>query len=250
MRGDLRVDQQRDLRHRHPQDGRRHLTQDGAPRQDAATRAAHAPGLKPMWGAMPILSKAGTCTPSCNTPPTITPTARRIHRLDAMALEQRRHEQGRADGAQVEQHRGGGRHRKAAPGVEDARAQGHQGHEADVGEHPARHDDGGIKTAALFQTRGHDPDQHGRADHAQHTGDRQGHEQDGAHGIDQIAGGLVASPGTAFGQDGHKGLREGALGKQAAQQIGNAERHVEGVGGGAGPEGRGDQQLPNETGDA
>ena len=29
-----------------------------------------------MRGAMPILSKAGTCTPNCSTPPTITPTAK------------------------------------------------------------------------------------------------------------------------------------------------------------------------------
>ena len=48
---------------------------------------------------------------------------------------------------------------------------------------------------------------------------------------------------TRGGQDGHEGLRKGAFGEQPAQQVGNAERHVEGVCPGAGAEGTGHQLV-------
>ena len=53
-----------------------------------------------------------------------------------------------------------------------------------------------------------------------------------------------------LGEDGYKGLRERALGKQATQQVGDAEGDEEGVGVDRGAEGSGDQKLANQAGDA
>ena len=249
MGSDLRVDQQRNLRHRHAQDGRCHLAQHTAntrmrprtpPRSRRQTNArCHANFDQGRHLHAQLQHAAHHHT-----------HGQRIHRLNATLLEHRRQKQSRADGAHIEQHRRDRGHRKAAPGVEDAGTQGHQRHEANVGKHPARHDDRRIKPTAFFQARGHEPDQDRRTHHAHHTGQRQGREQHGAHGIDQVVRGLIPSLGAALGQNGHEGLRKSTLGKQAAQQIGNAERHIEGIGGGAGAKGRGDQQLPNQAGDA
>ena len=66
--------------------------------------------------------------------------------------------------------------------------------------------------------------------------------------VDQALGGGVAMPGLVFGQDRHEGLREGALGKQAAQQVGDAKRDNEGVGVGRLPEGAREQALAQQSG--
>jgi hypothetical protein len=43
---------------------------------------------------------------------------------------------------------------------------------------------------------------------------------------------------------------ETPLGEQAPQQVGNAERHIEGVGQGTGAEAGGDELIPHQAGDA
>ena len=56
-------------------------------------------------------------------------------------------------------------------------------------------------------------------------------EQHGRDGVDQPVGRLVAVGGARrAASDRHEGLREGALGEQAAQQVGDAEGDVERVG--------------------
>jgi ribosomal protein S20 len=78
------------------------------------------------------------------------------------SLQQRRTPPGGGDHAQVQQHRRHRRHGKALPGVQDAGRQRHQRHEADVGEHPARHQHRGRSPSAPS----HQPDQHRRGHHA------------------------------------------------------------------------------------
>ena len=170
--------------------------------------------------------------------------------LDALPAQPGRQQHRGRDHGDIEQHRRGRRHRKAVEGVEDAGTQGHERHEADVGKHPAGHDHGRIESPTVLKARGHGPHEHGRAHHAHHAHHQQGPKQHRAHRIDQGVGGRVALSGAGFSQDGHEGLRERPFGKQAAQQVGDAKSHLEGVGGGAGPEGRGHQQLAHEPGDA
>jgi hypothetical protein len=68
--------------------------------------------------------------------------------------------------------------------------------------------------------------------------------------VDQLAGGGIALLGLVFGQDRHEGLRKRAFAEQAAQQVGQAEGDVEGVGIGGGAEGTGKQGVAQQAGDA
>jgi hypothetical protein len=61
--------------------------------------------------------------------------------------------------------------------------------------------------------------------------------------VGQLLAGLLPVLVLVFGQDRHEGLRERAFGKQAAQQVGDAEGHDKGVGVGAGAKGAREQTL-------
>jgi hypothetical protein len=56
--------------------------------------------------------------------------------------------------------------------------------------------------------------------------------------------------GSVFAEDGHEGLRECALGKHAAQQVGQPEGDEEGIGGRTRAEGARDEEVAYETEDA
>ncbi len=164
-----------------------------------------------------------------------------------MRLERGRQPARDDDHGHVEQDRRRGRNREAAPRVEDARGQRHHRHEADVGEHHARHQDGRVEA---LQARGHRPHQRRRRGHADHAGDQQRPGQHGGDGVDQPMRDLVAFGDARVGQQRHERLRERAFGEQAAQQVGDAERDVVGVGEAAGAEARGDQLLTHQAGHA
>src|SRR5437879_11913413 len=53
-----------------------------------------------------------------------------------------------------------------------------------------------------------------------------------------------------LGEDRHESLREGALGEEAPQQVRDAEGDEEGVGGQAGAEGAGDDEVAQVAQDA
>ncbi len=59
----------------------------------------------------------------------------------------------------------------------------------------------------------------------------------------------VVPPGADVGQHGDERLLESAFREHPAQQIGEAERDVEGVGLGARAEQAGDEHVPHEPGD-
>ena len=245
VRGDLGVDQQGHLRHRHPQQRRGHLAQD-------ALHARVGPG--PGNLAQPPDQARGHAQATQGVPlhhqlqhpPDHDPGGHRIDGLHAQRLEPGRAPPRRSNPGQVQQHRGGGRNGKPLPGVQHAGAQRHQRHAGDVGKHQPRQEHRLIEGR---QARGHQPDNDWRTHHPQHDGDEQHPPQDGGHRIHQSARGLVTVPLARGCQQGHEGLREGALGEQAAQQVGDAKRDVEGVGDGTGPEGRRHQLLPHQAGD-
>ena len=65
--------------------------------------------------------------------------------------------------------------------------------------------------------------------------------------VHQVARGIVAAARLVLGQDGHEGLGEGALGEQAAQQVGQLEGDEKGIGGDPGAEGAGDDGIAHEA---
>jgi hypothetical protein len=78
----------------------------------------------------------------------------------------------------------------------------------------------------------------------------QDQEQHAGDAIDQGPGFGRAARLRYSAEDGHEGLRECALGKHAAQQVGQAEGDEEGVGHHAGAEGAGDDEVAHEAQDA
>ena len=84
--------------------------------------------------------------------------------------------------------------------------------------------------------------------------DQRDHEQDqrqhGGDVIHQQLGLVMAAPALVFAEDRHEGLRERALGEQAAQQIGQLERDEEGVRRHARAEDPRDQHIADEGQDA
>jgi len=131
----------------------------------------------------------------------------------------------------VEQDRGEGRNLELAPGIQNAACQRHEGHEADVRKHDAGHDHRSIEGLLIvFQTGGDGVDDEWRGQNANHAGHQHDPGQYRGDMIDQMFGGGFALLVFVFGQNRHEGLGERAFGKQAAQQIGNAEGHIECIG--------------------
>ena len=245
---DLQVDQQRELRHRHAEQRRRHLPQHAVhavvpPRlHEARWREGqarhHADGAQ-RRNLHHELQHAADHHPG----------SQRIDRLDTPGAELRHQQPGRGDHRHVEQHRRGRRHRETPPGVQRAGRQGHQRHEADVGEHPARHAHCG--GAALVRQAGREqPHQRRRTENADDAGQHQRPQQHRGHCVDEAVRRLVAVARPRGRQQRHEGLRERALGEEAAQQVGNAEGDPEGVGQRIGAEEPRHQLLAHQAGDA
>ncbi|MCY1174084.1 hypothetical protein D9M73_142700 [compost metagenome] len=250
VRGNLRVDQQRNLRNAHTQQGRHHqfcdifgrgigpCFLDQGPAQADFREHAQAQQRRHLHRQLQDAAQHHAA-------------AQGVNRLNAVRLEPRRAQPGRRNHGQVEQHRRGRRHRKTPPGVEYTRRQCHQRHEADIRKHPARHEHRCLKTARLLlQPAGHDPDQHRCGGHTRHAGQQQRPGEQGGNPVYQQFCLLLAVFGLAGSQHRYKGLAESPLGKQAAKQVGYAKCHVEGVGHGAGAKSRCDQQLTHQACDA
>jgi hypothetical protein len=164
----------------------------------------------------------------------------RIDRLRQVAHQEQRGE----DEGHVQQHRRKGRHLELAPCVEHAARQRDEGHEGDVGKHQPRHPDRGVEgVRGLVESARNHQYQQRAGDDAYNTGQHRGPHQGRGDMVDQGLGGLHAVLGLVFGQDRDEGLREGALGKQPAQQVGNAKRDDEGVRIGRGAESAREQAL-------
>ena len=250
MGGDLQIDDGRQVRHSDAQQGRAHECGDAA-------HPTVGPGF-PHWLPAPGHTRqhAQPTQRSHLQAQLQHPAAEHAHDhgidwLDAHFPEPVRPQPCGSDHRQIQQHRSEGRHGELFPGVENTGAQRHQGHEADVGEHPARHHHGGVKAArVLLQAAGQQPHQGGRGQHTNEAGQQQHPGQHGGHPIHQNMGGGIAVLHLAGTQHGHKGLAERAFAEQAAEHVGQAKRHVEGVGHGGGAKHRGHDQVPHHAGDA
>ena len=97
---------------------------------------------------------------------------------------------------------------------------------------------------------GGNPDQHRCGGDANRCHGEEDHGQDAGDVIDQAEGFHVAALVLVFAEDGHEGLREGALGEQPAQQVGQLEGDEEGVGRQSGAERAGDDEVAHEAEDA
>ena len=172
------------------------------------------------------------------------------HRVNRLR-QVRRKEQHADDEGQVQQYRRHRRNPEFAPGVEDAAGQRHERHEADVWKHHACHHHRGVKGIRVVAEAGGDQVyHHWRGGDAKQGDDQHRPDHRGGHVVGQFLGGGAALPALVFSQDRHERLRKGAFGKQPAQQVGNAEGDVEGVGVGGSAEGPGKQDLADQTGDA
>ncbi len=250
MRGNLGVDEQRDLRHADAQQGRQHQLGNAA-RGRIAPSFAHTFGAQPELGQQTQPKQRRNLHGELQHAADHDASTQRIDGLNPLRFQPRRAEPSGGNHAQIQQHRCGGGHSKALPGVEHAGRQGHQRHEADVRKHPARHDDSCVESArVLLQTTGHRPDQQRRSRHTQHTGQQQHPDQQTGDSVDQQTRGVLPLTCLGSSQHRHKSLTESAFGKQAPEQIRNAERHIECVRHGTGAKSRGDQQLTRQPRDA
>ena len=251
VRSDLGVDHQRELRHPHPQQRGRHERQDAAHLLRLPRRAHRAPGhANARQQAQAV--QHGHLRRQLQHTAQHHAASHGVDGLHPARGQQRRAPPGGHDHAQIQQHGGGGRHGKALPGIEHPGRQCHHGHEADVGEHPARHEHGGVVALGVLpQAAGQQPHEHRRTQHAQHAGQHQGPGQGRCHAANEHARGFFALLGLGGGEHGHEGLAEGAFGKQTPKQIGNAKGDVEGVGQRVGAKDRGHEQVahqPRHTG--
>ena len=55
-------------------------------------------------------------------------------------------------------------------------------------------------------------------------------EEQRAHGVDELARGLVTVAGARGSQDGHKGLGKCAFGEQPPQEVGDTKSNLVGIG--------------------
>ncbi len=161
--------------------------------------------------------------------------------------------QHRHQGPDVEQDRRPGRQDEAVARVQHPRQVGVDRHARQIGHGDHGQDDRQVRLARHAQKArridGDDPG-HGQLGH---EGDRQGHGQQGGHGVGgQHVGRLLAVALQGLGIGGHEGGGEGALGEDAAEQVGEGEGGGVGVGdeGGAGAHVVGDHQVAGEAHDA
>ena len=159
-------------------------------------------------------------------------------------------EQGR-DQHEVQQHRGERGGGEALAGLESAREQGGQRDQQQIGEGDPAQIDGEL---VLQRARGeagrqaaHQPghrelaqDHHAGQHQRQH---RQGLAREPGRGGRPLGG---AEPAV----ERHEGGGEGALGEQAAQEVGELQADEEGVGDRPGAQCRSDQEVAREAGDA
>jgi hypothetical protein len=142
----------------------------------------------------------------------------------------------------------------AAPAIciKYARRHRHQRDEENIREGDAQH----LHRQTVFMRL---IEEAGRQDHHQYRGDNYAGERDDEKNHAEHAGHVIhESPrllgrvfGLVFGEHRDEALGKGALAENTAQEIGDAEGDVEGVGrhAGAGADKAGEQDIADETGD-
>ena len=234
----LRVDERRNLRRRHADHGRSH-------RQQHATHAFVLPvEPRPRQHAdrdeRPDLQRELRDAADQHAP--------RERRDRRIAI--RREEQRGADDRQVEQHRRERRNREAPVNVEHATGERDERDEQDVREHDPDHLRGQLDLAwRLLESGGQQIDEPRRRENADHGDREQRNREQRADASDERLRLRFAALPAVLGEDRHERLRERALGKQPAQDVGQAERRLERVHLQPGAEGGRLEALADETRD-
>ena len=230
-RGEDGVDEQRDLADRHAERRRRHELEDAphagmAQIQSPARQQPHAREERHLEGKLQHAARE-----HC-------PGEHQRRGIEALGEGERA-----GDERDVEQRRGDRRHRKAVPGVQHAGRERHQRDEDDVGEGDAQHCHGQVELGRVAgEPRRGDPHHEGREQHAERRGDDQREEEQRRDAVDQHHHALLVLR-LGAGEHRDEGLREGTLGEQAPQQVGDAEGDEEGVGAEARAEGARDDEV-------
>ena len=135
-----------------------------------------------------------------------------------------------ADEAQVPEDRDRGRQGEAVAQVQQGREARREAHQGKVGEHDAAQE--GREADLGLGAPAHEQGGQG-AHEQQHQGHarQQDREQRAQEAGRRCPHGSLAFGGLHLGQGGQKGGGHGALGREAAQEVGQANRHVVGVGG-------------------
>ncbi len=152
---------------------------------------------------------------------------------------------------EVQEHRCPGRHGEVTVGIEDARQQGHQGHEQEVGEgDPRQRHRQGEALAPLLEARrqGMDDVRH------QRQGEVQQHELNDQHQGEDPVGEAPGGPRGARLREGCIGRDEGGVERPLAEDrtevVRQAEGDDEGVGDRPGAHDGRHHHVPGEAGDA
>ncbi|MNZ79646.1 hypothetical protein D3C78_982560 [compost metagenome] len=146
-------------------------------------------------------------------------------------VEVRGEQHRRADHADIQQHRGEGRHGEAPVAVEDAAAEGGQRDQQQVGEGDAQQLAGqGELFRLAAKARREQHDQIGRGHHAEGGDGGQRQPEGAGDPVDQLLDLGQAALRAVLGEHRHEGLGEGALGEQAAHEVGNLEGDEECIG--------------------
>ena len=230
------VDHETDLADRDAEHGRRHLPQD-APHSvilQVQAKARHHADAREKRQLEEELHNAAREDGPCE----------RLYRR----IEIGRAPQRESDEREVEQYWREGGHREAAIGVENAPGQRHKRDEKYVRKRDAkqlhrqvelfggRNETG--RSHVNYDGRGHDANQgHNEKRRCQRRGNM----------VDQQACGRLAALVLVLAKYGHEGLRKGALGKQASQQVGNLECDEKCVGDEFRPEGAGNDEVANQA---
>ncbi|MNZ86901.1 hypothetical protein D3C78_1057440 [compost metagenome] len=218
-RSENRIDDQRDLAHRYPENRRQHLLHhppDAAVAQIQARQHQHADLFQVRQLVEQLRQPAHQNRPA----------ERHYGRIEVRCQEQRKNNH-----ADVEQRRHECRDRKTVPGVEDRTRQRRQGNQQYVRKgHPQQVGSELEFFRGIGETRRRHPDDPGCGQHAQHRDQRQHQRQQARDVGDKCAGRLFTLLAFVFGKNRHECLGKRPLGKDPPQQIGQFEGDKEGVG--------------------
>ena len=157
----------------------------------------------------------------------------------------------RADEAEIQKNRRRRRNRKALHRVQNRRRKGDQTHESDVGEHPARERHGKIEGFGVGAHAARDrEDEQGRGEDAEHARREDGETKDREDVLQKALRALGSVSLAHVREHRNEGLLKGAFGKETAQHVRQTKGHVEGVRRGGRAEVAGDQHVADHARDA
>ncbi|MNT13979.1 hypothetical protein D3C72_1489650 [compost metagenome] len=218
-RSENRIDDQRDLAHRYPENRRQHLLHhppDAAVAQVQARQHQHAD----LFQVRQLIEQL------CQSTHQHRPTERHYGRIEVRCQEQRKNNH-----ADVEQRRHECRDRKTVPGVEDRTRQRRQGNQQYVRKGHPQQARGQLELLGrIDETRRGHPDDPRGGNHAQCRDECQHQRQQAGNIGNEGSRRLIPFLTFIFGKNRYECLGKRPFGKNPPQQIGQFEGDEEGVG--------------------